>query len=213
MAADDIYEVKMHFEAPSGYATSRFYIQETVARSTAGTDTQVAADSVHTHMGSEVLAVMSDDWKFPSMEVNKVDPLNTPRWREDRSTPIGLRLGPALPANNSMIINLSQSLFSAKHNGRVYLPPPAEGDTTVSVLQSAFLLGVFNDLVNKFTAEILEVSAGAGRYVVGVVNTSIRDLALPAKDWQGAFSQVIGASGNPIIATQKKRQTRVRGAA
>lgn len=213
MAATDIYEVKLHFEAPSGYATSRFYVQETEQRSTVGTDTSVVAESIDDWMGAEVLAVMSDDWSFPSIEVNKVSPRDTQRFRFDRAVKVGLKIGPALPANNAIVMSLSQGTFSAKHNGRIYLPPPAEVETLVSVLRTTFINIECTQLAAQLNLTIPETDTGTGRYDVGVINVQVLDSSPPIKDWQNAFAIVTSVTCKPIIATQKRRQTKVRGAA
>lgn len=212
MAVSDIYEVKLHFEAPSGYATTRFYVKETVQRSTIGTDTSVVGASIDAHIGPEVLEIMSSDWTFPSIEVNKVSPRDTQRFRHDRATIIGGKVGPSLPANNAIVYGLSQSDFSARHNGRLFFPPPAEVETTVSLLINTFLIAEAANLENQLNTIIPEVDTGDGRYAIGVINTDILDLAPPAKDWAGAFGTVTTVSVRPIIATQRRRQTKVRGA-
>lgn len=213
MSVTDIYEVKFHFEAPSGYATTRFYVQETVQRSTVGTDTSVVGSSVDAHMGPEVLGILSDDWTFPAIEVNKVSPRDTQRFRHDRASIVGDKTGPSLPANNAIIYGLSQSEFSARHNGRLFFPPPAEVETTVSLLRNTFLIAEVKNLENQLNALIAEVDAGDGRYAIGVINTEVLDSSPPIKDWQNAFAVVTTVSARPIIATQRRRQTKVRGAA
>jgi len=213
MAQTDIYEVKFHFEAPSGYATTRFYVQETEQRSTVGTDTSVVAASIDDHMGPEVLEIMSDDWSFPSIEVNKVSPRDTQRFRFDRVAIAGGKAGPSLPANNAIVYGLSQSAFSPRHNGRLFFPPPAEVETTVSLLRNTFLITEAKNLENRLNAVIPEVDTGTGRYSIGVINTLILDASPPIKDWQNAFAIVQTVSVRPIVATQRRRQTKVRGAA
>lgn len=213
MAVNDIYEVKMHFEAPSGYATSRFYVRETVQRSTIGTDTSVVGASVDAHIGPEVLEIMSDDWSFPSIEVNKVSPRDTQRFRHDRASIVGGKAGPSLPANNAIVYGLSQGTFDARHNGRIFFPPPAEVETTVSLLRNTFLIAEATNLENQLTTLIPEVDAGDGRYAIGVINTLVLNSSPPIKDWQNALALVTSVSVRPIVARQSRRQTKVRGAA
>lgn len=213
MAQSDIYEVKFHFEAPSGNATSRFYVQETVGRSTIGTDTSVVAESIDTWMGAEVLAVMSDDWTFPAIEVNKVSPRDTQRFRQDRAVIVGGKVGPSLPANNSIVFSLHQGTFPPKHNGRIFFPPPAEVETTVSLLRATFLGTECINLAAQLNLQIPEKDTGDGRYDVGVVNQDVLNASPPAKDWQNAFAIAEQVTPKPIIATQRRRQTRVLGAA
>jgi len=213
MAQDDIYEVKFHFEAPSGYATSRFYVMETETRSTAGTDTSVLAESIEDHMGAEVLEVMADDWSFPAIEVNKVQPLDTQKARFDRVSIVGGKVGPSLPSNNAITFALSQSTFSAKHNGRIFMPPPAEVETLVSVIVNTFKNIECTNLAAALNTIIVETDTGLGRYKVGVVNQQVLNASPPIKDWFNAFAPTTSVTVKPIMSTQRKRQTRVRGAA
>lgn len=213
MAADDIYEVSVHFENPSGNASFRLYYQEAIIRSGIGTDTQILAQSWDTALTPSLRAAISDDWLMSAIVCRKVDPVPEAKFRVDLPAQAGLRTGPGLPANNCLLIGLSQTLFSAKSNGRIFVPGIAEGDTTVGNLTAAYQTGPLLTLVNDLAQQLVEESAGTGRWDLGVVSAKIRDAALPAKDWPGAFSPVGTVTGSPIIATQRRRATKVIGAA
>lgn len=211
MAADDIYELSAHFENPSGHASFRLYYQENVLRSGIGTDTQILAQSWDAAITPSLRAAISDDWLFTAIIARKVDVIPEAKFRVDLAAQAGLRLGPGLPANNCVLIGLSQTLFAQKSNGRVFLPGVAEGDTIVGNLSAAYQTGPLQTLVSALALELVEESAGTGRWSLGVVSAKVRDLALPFKDWQGAFSPVGGVSGSPIVATQRRRATKVKG--
>jgi hypothetical protein len=124
-----------------------------------------------------------------------------------------LRVGPALPANNAILIGLSQGLYTAKHNGRIFIPGIAEGDTVIGNLTAAFQATPLAAFVNAIAVQLEEESGGTGRWNLGVINGFILHNSPPVLDWQTAFSQVISVNGSPIIAGQKRRQSKVRGAA
>lgn len=213
MAADDIYKVDIHLEAPSGAASFGLYYEETEARDGGSSDTAQLANAFDTTISPKILAVLSDDWKFPSIEVNKMVLNPVAKTRIDNAIQVGDVTGPALPANNAMLLGFSQSLNPASSNGRIFIPGLAEGATNVGNLTTAFFDGVFLDLAVVLLAQLAELSAGSGRWDLGVISPKIRDAALPAKDWEGAFSIVTSVTRSPIIATMRKRQTKVRGRA
>lgn len=213
MAADDIYQLSCHFENPSGASSFRVFYQEEVVRSGIGTDTQVLTTTFEDKLALLIRSMIADDFLFTSIVAHKVSGTKEAKFRTDITTQVGLRAGPSLPANNAILVGLSQGLFSARHNGRIFVPGPAEGDTLVGNLTAAFQSGPLQSFIDAFVVQLEEESAGTGRWNLGVINTDVLDAVPPAKDWDGAFSQVISMSGSPIIAGQKRRQTKVRGAA
>jgi len=158
-------------------------------------------------------AMIADDFLFTAIVVQKVSGDSEAKFRTDITTQVGLRTGPSLPANNAILIGLSQGLFAARHNGRIFIPGVAEGDTLVGNLTTAYQTGPLQAFVDALALQLAEESGGTGRWNLGVINNLILDAAPPIKDWQSAFSQVVGVSGSPIIAGQKRRETKVQGAA
>lgn len=213
MAADDIYRATFHFESPTGSASVRLYLQETVARTGVGTDPQIAGESVQAAIVPLMLDCLSDDWELPSLTTEKVAEDPEAKWRADVAAPAGTRLGPSLPANNTLLFILQQGLFAARHNGKMFFPGVPEADTDTGTVLGAFLATQMTALSVGLSSEVVEVSAGAGRYVFGVVNNNVLDAVPPLKDWAGAFSQIIAVTGNTIISRQRRRQTRARGLA
>ncbi len=211
MAADDIYHVQINLEAPSGKASFGLYYEEVVANDFVGLDTRAVGESWDASISSAFLDVLSDDWKFPSIIVRKMVLNPVPMDRFDNATQAGTVTGPALPANNAMLLSLRQSLNPPSSDGRVFIPGLAEGATNAGVLTAAFQTGVFLTFANALAAQLVQVSAGSGRWNLGVISAKIRDAAPPAKDWEGAFSAVVSITAHPIIATQRRRQTQVRG--
>lgn len=212
MALDDIYQVKLNYENPTGSSSNRLYYREVIARSGIGTDTQVLAQSWDDQLSADLRGVVSDDFHVSSISVSKVTGTLEPKFRLDLPATAGLRPGPALPANNALLLGLHQSLFAARHNGSMFIPGVPEADTLTSVITAAFAAGQVTTLITALTAQLSEESGGTGRYDLGVINGLILNASPPIKDWHNAFSPVSTVSFNPIIADQKKRQTRAIGA-
>lgn len=211
MAADDIYQVTINLEGPSTPASFSLFYEEVVGRDGPLTDTLTLADAWDTVLASAFLAVLSSDWKYPSLIVRKMVLNPVAMSRIDNAVQVGGTAGPALPANNAILLGLNQGSNPASSNGRVFIPGVAEGVTKTGVLNQAFLDGDLLTFTNLLIAQLVQPSAGTGRWDLGVISAKIRDLALPAKDWEGAFQPVNSITRNPIIATQRRRQTKVRG--
>jgi len=213
MSQDDIYQVSGHYETSGGAASFRVYYQEEAVRSGIGTDTQILAQSFDDKLTALIRGVLSVSFNFVSIVCHKVSGDREAKFRVDVPTQVGLRAGISLPTNNAILIGLSQGLFSARHNGRIFLPGVSEDDTLIGNLTSAFQVGPLQALVDELVLQLAEESAGTGRWNLGVINGLILNSSPPIKDWQSAFSQVVSVSGSPIIAGQKRRGTQVIGAA
>jgi len=213
MAQDDIYQVSAHFENPSGASSFRVYYQEDAVRSGIGTDTQIVAQAFDDKITPSLRGIMATDFDFVSIVCHKVSGASEAKFRTDVTTSAGLRPGPSLPANNAFLIGLAQGLFTARHNGRIFIPGVPEADTFTGNLDPAFQSAQLQAFVDAIAAVLAEESGGTGRWRIGVINGLILNASPPIKDWQSAFSAVVTVSGSPIIAGQKRRQTRVRGAA
>ncbi len=211
MPADDIYKLDVNLEAPSGSASFGMYYEEVVSNDFVGTDTRALAESWDASIGTALINILSDDWKVPSLTVRKMVLNPVEMARLDNVIQSGTVVGPSLAANNAMMLGLKQGTFPSSSDGRLFIPGLAKGATLAGNLTSAFQTGVFLTFANALAAQLVQISAGAGRWNLGVISAKVRDIALPAKDWEGAFAPVTSITANPIIATQRRRQTRVRG--
>ena len=211
MAEDDLYKVDVQLEAPSGNASFGVYYHETVDRDGASNDTETLADAFDADVSTAIINVLPTDWKYPSFIVSKVynDPVE--KFLFNNAIQVGDVSGPSLPANNAAVMTLHQSTFSPKSDGRIFIPGVAEVVTNVGVLTAGHLNGVLLALADALIGGLTQVSAGAGRWELGVISAKVRDVALPAKDWDAAFAPVTSITRNPIIGTQRRRQTKVRG--
>lgn len=211
MAADDIFRVEVNLEAPSGRASFGVYYRETVPNTGPTTDTETLADSFDLAISQTIINLLSDDWKYPSFIVSKQVLNPVEKFIFNRAVQAGDITGPSLPANNAALFALHQSTFGARSDGRIFVPGIPESATAVGVLTAAHLTTVIDAFASALVQILAEVSAGAGRWEPGVISAKVRDVALPAKDWDGAFAPIDSITPSPIIATQRRRQTRVLG--
>lgn len=212
MAADDIYSVRVHYELPTSAASFGLYYRETVEATGPDLDTEKLGDAFDTHMGQEIIDMLSDDCNQPLITCEKVDgPIKAPRHDVDHTTFVGQLPGPSLPNNNALNFSLNQGTFSARSNGRIRVPGIPEPSTNGTTMIAAFMSGPANAFIQKLILEVPEESAGPGRWTLGVISAKVRDAALPFKDWDAAFATVTSIASHTIIGILRSRRTRADG--
>lgn len=217
MAADEIYLAEYHFEGPTSPSSFGVHYQETVAEDSAETGPKVLALSIDAVHVAPIKAVLSDDWILASITVRKVSAQDEAISRVDTNGGVGLRVGPSLPANMSWMCKQTQTLFGPKHNGRIYVPGLAEGDTLIGVLTNAFATTQAAALAAAFQANIAQISAGTGVWTPGIINRTVLEFPRIADpeadlDWLGSFSAIGTVVPWTIISSQRRRATKVVGA-
>jgi hypothetical protein len=106
---------------------------------------------------------------------------------------------------------LNQSLFSAKSNGRVFIPGIPEADTEGNQIDAAQRIAVELFIANLLP-NLNQESPGSGLWELGVISsTRLYPDNLPP-DWAGSFSPVVNISLSPIIYTLRSRISKVVGA-
>lgn len=217
MAADEIYLAEYHFEGPTSASSFGLHYQETVGEDSGQTGPRtlaVALEAVHV---TPIKDVLSNDWSFASITVRKVSAPDEPIARVDINTGVGLRTGPSLPANMAWLLKQTQTLFTPRHNGRIYIPGLAESDTLIGVLTNAFHTGQATALAAAMQADIAQLSAGTGIWKPGLINRVVLKLPLLEEppeplDWEGSFSALGSTVAWTIISSQRRRASKVVGA-
>lgn len=210
MAQDDIYRLSVHYEGPTSVASVAIYYQENALVTGLAGPTRALNESFQFARLSEMRAVLAEDWQISSTQAEKITGAKQAMDLFSLSTGPGTVTGDSLPANNAIVLQLYQAIHPRVSNGRWFLPGVPESATDAGRLTQAFTSGPLSDLANKIDDELAE-SGGAGSWVPGVVSAKIRDANLPAKDWESAFSPLVGAAGWPIIGRQVRRSSKVRG--
>ena len=209
MAADDIYYVQYHLEGPSQPASFGVYYQETGLSTSPKGATQSLAESANA-MRPTLINILSRDWQFTAVTASRKGGFQIAKHVFSTEGVAGVRPANALPANNAMLIQLFQTQFPKTSNGRVYIPGISEQDTSIGRVESTFLGDELLSFSTRLSQAFIEAD-GTGVWVPGVVSAKVRDAIPGQKNWQDAFSTMVGALAWPVIARQRRRQTRVIG--
>lgn len=212
MAADDIFLVKVHYELPTSGATYGLYYRETTEATGSDLDTELLGDAFETHIATQILNMLSDDCRQPLITTQKLTgAIKSPRHDNNKTLDVGNESGPSLPNNSALVLQLNQGTFSARSNGRLRIPGIPEPGTNGVTITAAYQTGSVQAFIDKLVMQVPELSAGPGRWTLGVISAKVRDAALPFKDWDAAFAPVTGMAMNTIIGILRSRQTRAEG--
>jgi len=209
---NDIYLVTMNFACPRSAASIGIYYRETVEFDQVTFGTNAITAAVHARLSFTLESMMAADYRLASFVGRKVFPNREPRWIVDNLAGVGTRPVPGLPANNACNLGLGQTTFSNRSNGRVFIPGISESDSTIAVLNDAFILGVFGNFRDAAVGVVSELSPGLGEWIPGVISRKVLNANKPFKDWAGAFAPITNGCTEAIIATQRRRTTPVQGA-
>lgn len=212
MAADDIFLIRVHFELPTSQGTYGLYYRETTEATGSDLDTQLLAEAFEVHMGTAILNMLSDDCRQPMMSCQKLNgAIKAPRFDVNHTLDVGNETGPSLPNNSALVLQLNQGTFPSRSNGRIRIPGVPEPRTNGTTITAAYQAGSVQAFITLLVQQIPELSAGPGRWTLGVISAKVRDAAPPFKDWDGAFAPVTGMAMNTIIGILRSRQTRAEG--
>jgi len=218
MAMNDIYRITVHYELPTSRASWSLYYKETVASTGGDISTQILAEAFDTVLATPILNMLANDCQQPAIVCERVFDVSEAKFIVNHVIQVGTRGTEALPNNASLVVGLSQSTFSRKSNGRIRIPGVPEGDTDTDVVSGLFNVGPYTAFTDALALVINELSAGAGRWTLGVISAKVRDLTYDPgppptgfKDWSSAFAPVTSIVGNTIIGILRKRQSKVFG--
>jgi hypothetical protein len=213
MAVGDIFRMTQFYELPTSAASWSLYYEETVLGSTGFIATEQLGEALFVHFGTTIIDMLSADCNNPSMQTERVFSVSQAKHVINHAVQIGVRPGPSLPNNNSIVVNLAQATLPANHNGSIRLPGIPEADTNIGNLAQAYFDTQLTAFLQKVVLDVNELSAGDGIWQPIVISAQIRDIPVPPapKDWAGAKMPITGVSASPIIGILRKRATRVHG--
>jgi len=210
MAQDDIYRVTLNYEGPTMHSSTALYYQEdALSTAVTGATRSLAFSFIFSKLAS-FLAVLNIDWHLASIFAARVNGEAIAPTLLPATPTIGARAGNALPADNCLLMQLLQANHPRTSNGRLYLPGLSETDSDVGIVEAAFLGNQVVALGNSISSTLNE-NGGTGSWNPGVISAKVRDAVPGQKNWEDAFSPMIAALGNPVIARQVRRRTKVRG--
>lgn len=211
MALDEIYHVNVHLEGPSRPASFGVYYQELGLADAVVSQTQSLAESFDAALSGRITNLMSSAWELSGYTARKVSGNQIAKFIHSTGGRAGTRPAQALPANNAILVQLFQVSHPKTSNGRLYIPGLSENDSVIGRINAVFAGDELLSFTTRIAQAVLEIE-GTGHWVPGVVSAKVRDANPGFKDWEGAFSPMVGALGWPVIARQRRRQTRVVGA-
>jgi len=210
MAQDDIYRLTVNYEGPTMHSSTALYYQEDALSTGTGGATQSLAFSWIFSKLSSFLSVLVSEWHITSVFAARVNGEAIAPTLLPAVPTIGARSGDSLPADNCLLMQLLQANHPRTSNGRLYLPGLSESDSDVGIIEAAFLGNQVVALGNSISSTLNE-NSGSGSWNPGVISAKVRDAIPGQKNWEDAFSPMIAALGNPVIARQVRRRTKVRG--
>ncbi len=232
----DVFRLDFHFENPSGKSSTGIYLREDGVNVTITDICKDIADAAHLRFVAPIRAMLSSEWWFTAIRVRQVHPTVAvtpvnpgPNTAGDYNRALlaqytktvdgpgqsGLYNGgatePSLPANNSVQIDLEQTQFSLKSNGRINIPGIPEAEQTGSTISAAHVATC--DAVAALLELPLVSATDLGTWDPAVVSAKVRDAFGPgnAKNWVTSVALITRAKTNPIISIQKRRTTEVVG--
>jgi len=212
MAQEDIYRVVVHFEGPTQPSSISLFYQENALSVAPPDPVSSLAFSFFFSIIPSMQNVINDQWNISSIRVRRLTGEKIAPDLQNLSGIAGGRSGAPLPANNCLLMKLSQSNFPRTSNGRLYFPGLSETDTKTGVILPDFLNGAVATLGN-ILASTLNENGGTGTWDPGVISAKVRDEGAGPPKWDDAFSPMIAAFGNPVIARQVRRTTKIIGVA
>ncbi len=213
MAVGDIYRYTQFYELPTSAASWSLYYHETVQGSTGFITTEQLGEALFVHFGTTIIDMLSGDCSNPSEQCERVFSVSQAKHIINHAVQIGVLPGPSLPNNNAITVNLAQATLPANHNGSIRLPGIPEGQTNIGNLAQTYFDTELTAFMQKVVQEVVELSAGDGRWEPIVISAQIRDIPTPPapKDWAGAKLPITGVSASPIIGIMRKRASKVHG--
>lgn len=214
---EDVYSARIHLEGPSQAASFYLWFEQSVDNDSFAFSTEALAVAIREKLNVPLRGVLSSQYRFTGITVRQVTKTLSvnPAYRTTSSIVGGDQAGTgggvALPANIAMLFKLSQANFSAKSNGRLFIPGIPEQHTAAGIVDAAFQNGAMLALAQALASNY-QASGDLGVYVPGVISQKVLNALPPAKDWEGAFSPMVSVSPQSILGVQKKRTTKVYGA-
>jgi len=208
---DDIFLATFHFEDPSGASQTGCYFQQTADNAATILDTDELGKALEAQVGPSIINAIADTFWFTGVRVRKVYDSPCPQYLSTATPQAGLASGPGLPSNCCAQLTLTQTQFSLKSNGKMFWPGVGEPGTVAGNMTA--LYQVAWQAVGTALVTPINSIADTGVYELGIISQKVLNLAPPLKDWPGAFAFSNAVSASPRIAIQRRRTTKVIGAA
>lgn len=210
MAVGDVYAAHWRINSRTQATSLNLHYQELNPSDSGLNETESLAEALmNSLITSRLQSALSDDGVYVG-GVNvykKSGNVVAPAFATDHRP--GTAVGAAAPMNNALRILLGQAVFPSNRNGLVWLAGMREDDMAGNQFTQAYISGPATDLANELVNVLLE-TPNDGQWRLGVL--SRKHLIDNPGDYAGAFADVLSASASPIVGSQRRRTTRLRGA-
>ena len=150
----------------------------------------------------QLLAAVSSDWKCTGLEGSAVFPaLGDPVFLTAPSNALGQR-GPCSTSFIASLVHVRTGLGGKTHRGKIFLPPPGEADTNVSIFNSEVmdqLAAFINCIAGKFIG-----ASATEPWRVGVLSRKL--LANQVGNFNEAFTEATSLTANEVAAIMGSRK-------
>lgn len=195
-AIDDVIEVKVYcFKSPQLSVNVRHY-KATAEAGTGATPANVAF-AVDNHIATTLKLLLSAQANYKGVSVQRIAPLpkDVPTYDATGAGAGGVA-GDALPTQTCGIFTLRTANAGRAYRGRMYVPFPGEGSSTVDGLPTAIYLGDLTTYADKWLDSI---TAGGGG------NTTTFSPVLVNKNFPGVIPALVSQITRAKWATQRRR--------
>lgn len=150
----------------------------------------------------QLVGAVTSEWTATGVEATSLYPvLGDPHFQNAPANTVG-QLGPCSASFIASLVQVRTGLGGRTHRGRVFLPPPGEANTNVSVLDATAQqqLQEFVDcLLGKFTGV-----GATEQWRLGVLSRKL--LGASVANWDNAFAEATSmvVSTNPAIMGSRK---------
>lgn len=210
MAHGDVYRVQIQLALPDAPGTITFHYQQINATDRGIVGSEALAQAWSDQMNTPFRNLLAFGVVWGGVYVRKLGfPQEPPGYRIVQKW--GFRPNDdVLPANNALLLNIGQSVFSSARNGRIWIPGIREFESEGNTWKTSYFNGPVAAFSSALIADVAE-TPNAGLWRLGVL--SLKYLQSNPGDEAGAFATATSIHASRIIATQRRRTTKRRGGA
>ncbi len=206
MAVGDIYYAKFNFSTENCPFSFGFYLREETNLAPVD-DGGAVARAVNAHFGTAILAILSDQGFFESVQCHRRTPASSRPGYVIRQGSAGLLTGDPMPNSNCIFINLRQEAQDAKFNGGIYMGGQSDANHTGNEWGSTYLSTQVKAFTDLIPAVINAVGPDVGTWQVQVLSKTFVPPSTPI----GTPFLVTSATATSRVMSQRRRTSKIRG--
>ena len=163
------------------------------------------AESFDLHARTEIEDCVSDKTQIAKVTARRVDPTAAYTGVYYLPDVVGDdAIGEPMAQSNAAMLLLHQPAGSPRNNGKIYIPGISENQVEGNTWKTGFTSGVLLTLANKLETQVVEVSAGPGRWDPAILSKSFSPPATP----HGTALDVTKITVSGRVSRQSRRRPR-----